>query len=125
MQSEAKFPKRGFKCPNHCHERRQSVKEVDLAFLDKEDVPGDGSAGVSGEDGGVGARLDLGEEGADGGDVVAPEEAAGAEEAAVELLNEDCALCWAKDVAGNAGLPHESDPRIGRLGLSLKQHSSK
>ena len=91
-----------------------------INWLHKENIPRNGSAGVSGEDGGVGARLDLGEEGADGGDVVAPEEAAGAEEAAVELLHEDGTLRRAEDVAGNAGLPHESDPRIGRLCLNLQ-----
>ena len=100
-RSEVTPLKRGYKWAHHCRERRQSSKPLHFTFLDKEDVPGDG------------------------GDVVAPEEAAGAEEAAVELLHEDGALCRAEDVAGNARLPHESDPRIRRLGLNLQSCGSE
>ena len=84
-----------------------------------EDIAGDGGAGVSADDVRVLGRADLSLKVADSSEVAAPEEAAGAEEAAVELLDEDSAEGGADGGAAELGLTEQPEPQVGCLFLNL------
>ena len=95
-----------------------AVRRRCAAALTDKDVAADSRAGVGGDDGGERRRLDLGQVLADVALVLPPVQAAGAEEAAVELLDNDRAQRRRQRPAG-LRLTQQAQPRIGRLRLDL------
>ena len=102
---------------------RSPIAAVRIPELSKslrhEDVARDGGAGVGADDFRVPGGADLCRKSADGRHVAAPVEAAGAEEAAVELLKEDGAEGGADGGARSLGFTEESEPQVGCLCLNL------